>query len=43
MRLMEWRNLRWQDRAHFFGLSAQLMRRTLVDHARRNQCLKRGG
>jgi RNA polymerase sigma factor (TIGR02999 family) len=43
LRLMEWRNLRWQDRAHFFGVSAQLMRRTLVDHARRQQSRKRGG
>ena len=43
VRLMEWRNLRWQDRAHFFGLSAQLMRRTLVDHARRHNRRKRGG
>jgi RNA polymerase sigma-70 factor, ECF subfamily len=43
LRLIEWRNLRWQDRAHFFGVSAQLMRRTLVDHARRQQSLKRGG
>jgi len=43
LRLMEWRNLRWQDRAHFFGVSAQLMRRTLVDHARRQQRRKRGG
>ena len=43
VRLMGWRNLRWQDRAHFFGLSAQLMRRTLVDHARRHNRRKRGG
>ena len=43
VRLMEWPDLRWQDRAHFFGLSAQLMRRTLVDHARRHNAGKRGG
>jgi RNA polymerase sigma factor (TIGR02999 family) len=34
--------MRWQDRAHFFAVSAQLMRRILVDHARRHN-LKRGG
>jgi len=43
VRLMDWKSLRWQNRAHFFGLSAQLMRRTLVDHARRNNYRKRGG
>jgi RNA polymerase sigma factor (TIGR02999 family) len=36
VRLMDWQNLRWQDRAHFFGVSAGLMRRVLVDHARRH-------
>jgi len=34
--------MRWQDRAHFFAVSAQLMRRILVEHARRRN-LKRGG
>jgi len=33
----------WRDRAHFFGVSAQIMRRILVDHARRKQSAKRGG
>jgi RNA polymerase sigma-70 factor (ECF subfamily) len=33
----------WQDRAHFFGVAARLMRQILVDHARRHQSLKRGG
>jgi RNA polymerase sigma-70 factor, ECF subfamily len=33
----------WQDRAHFFGVAARLMRQILVDHARRYQSLKRGG
>ena len=33
----------WQSRAHFFGIAAQLMRRILVDHARRDHRLKRGG
>src|SRR4051794_246461 len=33
----------WQNRAHFFAISAQLMRRIMVDHARQRQALKRGG
>lgn len=33
----------WQNRAHFFAAAAQLMRRIMVDHARRRQALKRGG
>lgn len=33
----------WQNRAHFFGVAARLMRQILVDHARRHQSLKRGG
>lgn len=33
----------WQDRAHFFAVSAQLMRRIMIDHARRRQAQKRGG
>lgn len=43
VRLIDWQNVRWQDRAHFFGVSAGLMRRTLVDHARRRHYRKRGG
>src|SRR5215510_8878399 len=35
MRLIDWRNANWQNRAHFFAISAQLMRHILVDHARR--------
>ena len=42
MRLVDYKNMRWQNRAHFFAVSAQLMRRILVDHARRRN-LKRGG
>jgi RNA polymerase sigma-70 factor (ECF subfamily) len=42
MRLVDYKNMQWQDRAHFFAVSAQLMRRILVDHARRHN-LKRGG
>lgn len=33
----------WQNRAHFFGIAAQLMRRVLVEHARNKNCAKRGG
>ena len=43
LRLIDWKNVKWQNRAHFFGVSAQLMRRILVDYARDRQCLKRGG
>lgn len=35
MRLIDWKNVEWQNRAHFFGVSAQLMRRILVDLARK--------
>jgi RNA polymerase sigma factor (TIGR02999 family) len=41
MRLADLKSMRWQDRAHFFAMSAQMMRRILVDHARRRN-LKRG-
>jgi RNA polymerase sigma factor (TIGR02999 family) len=43
LRLIDWKNVRWQNRAHFFGVAAQLMRRILVDFARERQYLKRGG
>jgi RNA polymerase sigma factor (TIGR02999 family) len=43
IRLIDWKNVRWQNRAHFFAVAAQLMRRTLVDFARDRQYLKRGG
>jgi RNA polymerase sigma-70 factor, ECF subfamily len=43
LRLVEQRRVRWQNRAHFLAIAAQLMRRILVDHARRRQYLKRGG
>jgi len=43
VRLIDAQRVRWQDRAHFFALSARLMRRILVDHARSRQYLKRGG
>jgi len=43
LRLIDWKNVRWQNRAHFFGVSAQLMRRILVDFARSRAYAKRGG
>jgi len=43
LRLIDWKAVRWQNRAHFFAVSAQLMRRILVDFARGKQNLKRGG
>jgi RNA polymerase sigma factor (TIGR02999 family) len=43
VRLIDWKNVRWQNRAHFFAVSAQLMRRILVDFARDKQYIKRGG
>jgi RNA polymerase sigma factor (TIGR02999 family) len=43
VKLVDQRNVAWQNRAHFFALAAQAMRRILVDHARGRQRLKRGG
>jgi RNA polymerase sigma factor (TIGR02999 family) len=43
VRLIDWKNVRWQNRAHFFGVAAQMMRRILVDFARDKQYVKRGG
>ena len=43
LRLVDQKNVRWQNRRHFFGIAAQLMRRILVDHARKRQSEKRGG
>ena len=42
MRLVDYKGMQWHNRAHFFAVSAQLMRRILVDHARRHN-MKRGG
>jgi len=42
VRLIDWKNVRWQNRAHFFAVSAQLMRRILVDFARSRGYQKRG-
>src|SRR5215472_10984026 len=41
MRLVDYKRMQWQNRAHFFAVAAQVMRRILVDHARRHN-LKRG-
>ena len=43
LKLIDNRRVRWQNRAHFFAISAQLMRRILIDSARRRHYLKRGG
>src|SRR5438552_10868799 len=43
VRLVDWKNVRWQNRAHFFAVSAQFMRRILVDFARSRGYGKRGG
>jgi len=43
LRLIDQKNVHWQNRAHFFGIAAQLMRRILVDHARTKKRAKRGG
>jgi RNA polymerase sigma-70 factor (ECF subfamily) len=43
LRLVDSRKVRWQNRAHFFAISAQLMRRILVDFARSHRYQKRGG
>jgi RNA polymerase sigma factor (TIGR02999 family) len=42
LRLVDQRQVDWQDRAHFLGVAAQTMRRILVDHARRHGARKRG-
>jgi RNA polymerase sigma factor (TIGR02999 family) len=43
LRLVDQRNVRWQNRAHFFAIASQMMRRILVDHARSRRYDKRGG
>lgn len=43
LRLLGWDPVRWQNRGHFFGVSAQMMRRVLVDIARRRDAGRRGG
>jgi RNA polymerase sigma factor (TIGR02999 family) len=43
LRLVDQRNVHWQNRTHFFAISAQLMRRILIDHARKRHNARRGG
>lgn len=43
LRLVDWENVSWQNRAHFFAVAAQIMRRVLVDHAREKKAAKRDG
>ena len=43
LRLVDQQRVQWQNRAQFFGVAAQLIRRILVDHARARQAAKRGG
>jgi len=43
LKLIDQRVVRWQNRAHFFGIAAEIMRRILIDHARRHLGAKRGG
>jgi RNA polymerase sigma factor (TIGR02999 family) len=43
LRLVDQRRVRWQNRAHFIGVAAHLMRRILIDHARSHRAAKRGG
>jgi RNA polymerase sigma factor (TIGR02999 family) len=42
LRLINYKEMNWQNRAHFFAVAAQAMRRILVDHARRQRAKKRG-
>jgi RNA polymerase sigma factor (TIGR02999 family) len=42
LRLVDWRDVDWKNRAHFFGVAAQMMRRVLVDRARERNADKRG-
>lgn len=43
IQLVDWKNVSWQNRAHFFAAAAQMMRKILVDYARNKNALKRGG
>jgi RNA polymerase sigma factor (TIGR02999 family) len=43
LRLIDWKDVEWQNRAHFFGVAAQMMRRILVDFARERGASRRGG
>ncbi|HEY0459457.1 MAG TPA: sigma-70 family RNA polymerase sigma factor [Pyrinomonadaceae bacterium] len=43
IRLVNWENVSWQNRAHFFAVAAEVMRKILIDHARRKNARKRDG
>jgi RNA polymerase sigma factor (TIGR02999 family) len=43
LRLVDQREVQWQNRNHFFGVAAQVMRRILLDYARKHEAVKRGG
>jgi len=43
LRLAQVNDVRWQNRAHFFAIAARIMRRIMIEHARKRQQLKRGG
>ena len=43
VRLVDQKHVHWENRAHFFAISAQIMRRILIDHARRHAYVKHGG
>ena len=43
IRLANWENVSWQNRAHFFAVAADVMRKVLIDHARRKNAMKRDG
>ena len=43
LRMVDQRDVKWQNRAHFYAVAAQMMRRILVDHARAHHSVKRGG
>jgi RNA polymerase sigma factor (TIGR02999 family) len=43
MKLIDQKKVKWQNRSHFFGIAAQVMRRILMDHARKHKAEKRGG
>src|ERR687893_1028619 len=43
LRLVDQRSVNWQNRAHFYGIAASMMRRVLIDHARAHATEKRGG
>ena len=43
LRLIDQNRVQWQNRTHFFGIAAQMMRRILIDHARKHEFAKRGG